>query len=104
MSFKASLSSDSLGRRGDPRGDAHRLLGRRDRLGDELGCGGARFLPVVLVGGEEVGGAEREAVGRLRGRLPLVPRAAGWFDAGGGDVGREEVLSRVLRLKTNNRT
>ena len=93
--FKASLSSDSLGRR--------RGLFRRcwDCLGDELGGGGARLLSVVLVEGEEVAGAESEAVG-LRRRLPLVPRAATarLTDAGGGDVRREEVLGRVLRLKT----
>ena len=56
--------------------------------------------------GEELSGTERLAVGRLRRRLPLVPRAAvgRLTDVGGGDVGREEVLGRVLRLKTNNRT
>ena len=56
--------------------------------------------------GEELSGTERLAVGRLRRRLPLVPCAAvgRLTDVGGGDVGREEVLGRVLRLKTNNRT
>ena len=94
------LTSDPLGRGRHPR-----LRRRRDRLGDELGGGGARLLPVVLVSGEELLGAERLAVGRLGGRLPLVPRAgdaaaARLADVGGGDVGREEVLGRVLLLKT----